>query len=111
MLAGTLLRFLHRLRLIPLPHLGNLVVQRVVRVRGRQQRLDREQHGSDLQRGAPLVFEDVQADAADLVDVGMVHLRQEAHLWRRHRVLLGQEELQAEDASLVRRPGRPLDDD
>lgn len=39
-----------------------------------------EQHCADLQRGAPLVLQDVQADAAQLVDVGVVDLGEEAHL-------------------------------
>lgn len=39
-----------------------------------------EQHGADLQRGAPLVLQDIQADAAQLVHVGVVDFGQEAHL-------------------------------
>ena len=34
--------------------------------------LDGEQDSSDLQRGTPFVLEDVQADSAQLVDIGMV---------------------------------------
>ncbi len=39
-----------------------------------------EKDGSDLQRGTPLVLEDVQADAAQLVDVWVVDLREEPDL-------------------------------
>jgi hypothetical protein len=39
-----------------------------------------KQHGADLQRGAPLVLEDVQANATQLVNVGVVYLCQEPHL-------------------------------
>lgn len=43
-----------------------------------------------------LTFENVEADPAQLVDVGVVDLGQEAHLRGRHRVFLGQEQLQLE---------------
>jgi hypothetical protein len=39
-----------------------------------------QQHGADLQGRAPLVLEDVQADAAQLVNIGVVDLGQETHL-------------------------------
>lgn len=39
-----------------------------------------QQHGADLQRGAPLVLQDVEADAPQLVDVGVVDLGQETDL-------------------------------
>lgn len=59
-----------------------------------------QQHRADLQRRRPLVLEDVEADAPELVDVGVVDLGQEAHLGRRHGVVLGQEELELEGAAL-----------
>lgn len=88
------------LGLVDLPQLGHVVGQGVVGVGGRQQRLDGQQHGADLQRGAPLVLEDVQADAAQPVDVRVVDLGDEAHLGRGHGVVLGQEQLQFEEAAL-----------
>ena len=39
-----------------------------------------EKHRADLQRRTPLVLEDIEADAAQLVDVGMIDLSQEADL-------------------------------
>ena len=39
-----------------------------------------EQDGADLQGGAPLVFEDVKADAAQFVDVWMIDLCKESDL-------------------------------
>lgn len=39
-----------------------------------------QQNCADLQCWAPLVFENVQADAAKLVNVGVVDFGQEAHL-------------------------------
>lgn len=42
--------------------------------------LDAEKHCPDLEGGRPLVLEDVETDAAQLVDVRVVDFRQEAHL-------------------------------
>ena len=56
-----------------------------VRVGLVQQRLDGGEDGGDVVGGAPPVLEDVEADAAVRVDVGMEHLGQELH----HRRLVG----------------------
>ncbi len=40
-----------------------------------------EQHSADLKCWAPLVLEDVKADASKLVNVRVVNLGQKAHLW------------------------------
>lgn len=53
--------------LVLLPRLRNVVGERVVGVRRREERLDREQDRADLERGRPLVLENVEADAAELV--------------------------------------------
>ena len=50
------------------------------------ERLDAEQDRADLQRGRPLVLEDVEADAPELVRVGMVELGDEADFGWRHGV-------------------------
>lgn len=55
-----------------------------------QKSLDRKENGADLQGGGPLVLEDVEADAAELVDVRMIHLGQEADLGGSHRVVRGE---------------------
>lgn len=46
-----------------------------------------------------LTLENVEADAAQLVDVGVEDLGQEADLGRRHRVVVGKEKLELEDAA------------
>jgi hypothetical protein len=46
-----------------------------------------------------LVLQDVEADASDAIDVGMVDLGQEMHLRRDHRIVLRQEQLQAKLAA------------
>ena len=81
---------------------GDFFVQRVIEVGRREERLDRDEHCSDLESGAPLVLEDVKADSADLVNVGVVDLGSEEHLGRDHRVLVREEELGVEHASFVR---------
>ena len=39
-----------------------------------------EKYCADLQRRTPLVFEDIEADAAQLVDVGVIDLGQKTDL-------------------------------
>ncbi len=53
--------------------------------------------------GGPLVLEDVQADAAIVVDVGVKHGRNEADLGRLVGVLLGELQLEPERATFPRR--------
>lgn len=71
------------------------------RVRRRQEGLNREQDGPDLERRGPLVFEDVEADPTELVNVGVVDLCQEADFRGRHRVLFRQEQLEFKVAACV----------
>ena len=42
--------------------------------------LDAQENRSDLQGGTPLVFENIKADTAELVNVGMVDPGDESHL-------------------------------
>lgn len=52
---------------IRLPMLGHIVRERVVRVGRREKCLDGQEHRPDLQRGRPLILEDVKANAPKLV--------------------------------------------
>lgn len=45
-----------------------------------EQRAHRQQHLADSQGGAPLVFQDIQADLAIAVDVAVVDARPKHHL-------------------------------
>ncbi|CDR97615.1 hypothetical protein BBBOND_0401070 [Babesia bigemina] len=81
----------------PPPH----VLPWVVRLRRAEQRLHAKQHRSYLQRGAPLVLQDVQAYPAELVDVRVVYAGEESHLRRLHWVLLGEKQLEFVHTSLV----------
>ena len=44
-------------------------------------------------------LKNVEADAAQLIDVGVKDLGQEADLGRRHGVVVGEEQLEFEDAT------------
>ena len=86
-----------------LVHRGDLGHERVVRVRVRQQRADREEDLRDGERGRPLVLEDVEADRAVPVDVRVVNLGRERHLGRLERVVGREVDVQKEDALVIRR--------
>jgi hypothetical protein len=51
------------------------------------------------QRSVSLTLQDIQADTAKAIDVGVVDLGQEADLGRRHGVVVGKEELKTEDST------------
>lgn len=89
-----------RFGLVDLPQLGHVVGEGVVGIGGRQQGLDGQEHGANLQGGTPLVLEDVEADASESIDVGMIDFGDEAHLGRGHGVVLGEEQFQFEEAAL-----------
>lgn len=46
-----------------------------------------------------LTLEDIQADAAETVDVGVVDLGQETDLRRGHRIVVGKKQLETKDAT------------
>jgi hypothetical protein len=46
-----------------------------------------------------LTLQNIQADAAETVDVGVVDLGQETDFGRGHRIVVGQEQLKTEDAT------------
>jgi hypothetical protein len=49
---------------VSLPEVSDLLVQGVIEVGCGKEGLNREEHGSDLQSGAPLVLQDVETDSA-----------------------------------------------
>lgn len=84
--------------------------------------MNREKDGADLEGGRPVVygfvssnstcrqdsgqgwllyhtFQDVEADAAKLVDIGVEYLGEEADLGRCHGIIVGEEQLQLECAT------------
>ena len=94
----------HGIVVLVLP--GHHRVLRVVRLGGRQQRLDTEQDSPQGHGGGPLVLQYVQADGARHAgDVGVPDLGDEPHLGRVERVRAGDLDLQVERPAFVGRVG------
>ncbi|KAI0564068.1 ubiquitin conjugating enzyme E2 [Gracilaria domingensis] len=110
-LLGPVSSGLHGQHLVALPQLGGVVVERVIRVWSGKQRLDGEQDGSNLQGWAPLVLENVEADAAETIDVRVVDAGEKANFGRGHGVVFREEELELEATGGVRGLLRADDDD
>lgn len=65
---------------VRLVHVGNFWHQGIIRVWIRQQRAYREQHLGYCEGRAPLLFQDIKADATIAVNVGVEHLCSEGNL-------------------------------
>ncbi len=65
---------------VSLVHMSNFWNQRIIWVWVRQKRAYREQHLGYREGRAPLLFEDVKADATIAIDVGVEHLCSEGNL-------------------------------
>mmetsp|Transcript_44892 Transcript_44892/g.100923 ORF Transcript_44892/g.100923 Transcript_44892/m.100923 type:complete len:234 (-) Transcript_44892:63-764(-) len=94
---------------VVLVHLGDLGVLWVIRLRSREQCLDREERRADRQRGAPLLPQYVEADCAGLRrDVRVPNLRVKLHLRRVVRVVRWDLDVDVEPSPAVgRRVGAP----
>lgn len=112
-LDGVLASPLHRSRVVLgtvlLVDVGNLGHQRVVGVGVRQHGADGQEDFGDGESGTPLVPQNVQADAAVGVDIGVVDLGGEVDLRGLERVICGEVDGQEEDAALVWGIGRSHD--
>jgi hypothetical protein len=84
-----------------LPQLCRLAIERALDVWIAEHALDGEQHGADVVRRRPLLFEDIEADVAILVDVGVVARRLKLDSGRSVRVVLGKRQRQLERQALV----------
>ena len=82
--------------------MSNVGHEWVIRIGIRQQGADREQDLGDSECGAPLLFENVEADATVRVDVRVVDPRREVQLWRLERVVTGENNVEEVDATGVR---------
>lgn len=91
--------------LILLPALGDICSERVIRVRSTEEGLDRQEDSSDLKSGRPVILEDIEANTTKLIDVWVENLGQESNLGRSHWIIVGEEELEAENTTLIRRLG------
>lgn len=55
-------------------------------------------------QGPSLTLQNIQADAAQTVDVGVVDLGEETDLGRRHGIVVREEQLKLEDATYPNQP-------
>ena len=81
--------------------MGDFGHEGVVGVGVGEQARNGEQNFRNGEGGAPLVFENVEADGAVLVDVGVINLSHELYLRRAERVVIGELNLQEEKSTLV----------
>lgn len=82
-----------------LPLLGHGLVERIFWVGSTEQSLDTEQDCADLESRRPVVLQNVQADATQPVDVGVIDASQEAYPRWAHGVVVRKEELEVELAA------------
>ena len=101
-LAGPLTGGSLVLGAVALVDVGDVGDEGVVGVGIGQERGDGEQDLADGKGRAPLVLEDVQADATVGVDVGVVDFSDELHLGRLERVIAREVDVQEEHATHVR---------
>ena len=57
----------------------------------------------------PFVFQNVEANSSNLVNVRMIDLSSEKNFWRNHRIFVWKEKLSIEETSSVWSIVRPLD--
>jgi hypothetical protein len=84
-----------------LVEMGNLRDERIVGIGVRQHAADAEEDLADCQGRTPLVLQNVEADTAIAVDVGVVDARREAHLGRLEWVVRREVNCEEKDASRV----------
>jgi hypothetical protein len=71
----------------------NKTKQKTIWIWCTEESLYTQQDSSNLKSGTPLVFQDVQANSSELVDVRVVNLCEKSHFWRSHWVFFGEEQL------------------
>ena len=87
--------------LVRLENSGDLWDQRIVGVWITEERADREEDLADGEGGRPLGPQDVQADGAVGVNVGVVNSSCEGHFGRLEGVVRGEVNCEEEDSALV----------
>jgi len=86
---------------VGLVEVGDLGHKRVVRVRVGEKGTNRQKHFGDGERRAPLLSEDVQADAPVAVDVGVVDFCCEVEFWGFEGIVRRELNVQEENTALV----------
>lgn len=89
MLLVELVKMLFVLGLI-VPQLGGLRVERRIVVRLAQQRLDGQQDGAHVVEGRPLLLQDVQANGAAQINVGVKARRNKFDVGRAVGIRVGE---------------------
>jgi hypothetical protein len=79
-----------------LPLLGHSLIKRIFWVGCAEESLDTEQNCADLESRRPVVLQNVQADATEPVDVGVIDASQKAYPRWAHGVVVREEELEVE---------------
>lgn len=92
-----LIQILLVLRLVG-PHAGGVTVQRALVVGLAEKRLDRQEDRADVIQRRPFLLQDVEAQSAVQIDVGMETFGQEVN--RRWRVRIGVRELEQQAVTL-----------
>ena len=95
--------------LVRLENSGDLRDQRIVGVWITEERTDREEDLADGESGGPLGPQDVQADGAVGVNVGVINSSSEGHFGRLEGVVGGEVNGQEEHPALVGTVGRSHD--
>jgi len=91
------------------PMLCYLIRKRVIGIRGTHQGLNAQKNCSDLQSRTPLIFEDIQTNSAQFVNIWVVDFSQKPHFRRSHRIIIGQKKFQLKDSTFVSRLLRSSD--
>lgn len=81
--------------------LGCLLVERIAGVRFEKEKLQSDNNGVEVEHRFPVFAQNVQADVALEVDVGVVDLLRALDLWRLVWEILTDVECKVEDAALV----------
>lgn len=82
-------------------HSGNFRNQRIVGVGVSQQGANRQQHFGDSKSGRPLVLQNIQTDAAGVVNIAMVNLSNKLNFGCLKRVVGGEMNIEHEHSSGV----------
>eukprot|EP00355_Strombidium_rassoulzadegani_P000591 CAMPEP_0168612154 /NCGR_PEP_ID=MMETSP0449_2-20121227/2755_1 /TAXON_ID=1082188 /ORGANISM="Strombidium rassoulzadegani, Strain ras09" /LENGTH=167 /DNA_ID=CAMNT_0008652679 /DNA_START=534 /DNA_END=1037 /DNA_ORIENTATION=- len=86
---------------VRLPEVGNLTIEFILQLWINHEAYDAEEDNSDTKNWRPLMLQNIEAYSSQLVDVGVVDLSSEEHLGGLQGILLWEEELAFEEATLV----------